>query len=450
MKPININYAYNGFLYAPLFLASELGLFPRNMNLVYRNGDIPAIQSLSLKTESSENWFAVCDPFAKDISKIQAEIGSDRICIVGTFIDRLPVWVYNSNPEFEPVGSEEELVDQENKYRVDRIVCYEKFNTGYLIGERLRRKFDFPTSKIIERKFGEEFNTQPDQSELIITSDVLKIVGELDRRNIIFNYPQKSRELNPFLFTAVLTLRSVIENHLYSVLSILAGIRTAISLLHSEYVDPSLISKLVNIYGTAIPQPADAQAETVKNAVMLCTHENIYAEDFDVSRAETAYNTAKNEWNRLFPDRKFPDIEKCNDPIPALLLKKNWRRDKGLIQIFAKELKLKPQITREELSLFNIGAISLAFLIFICSTFLIANNFPLITTLPVEKEVYLWWNLVMYPVQLILLSLIFLDALVPTNFIPRWTYSRYRLSWCVAAMFALLAFQTGLIDISSR
>lgn len=450
MKPININYAYNGFLYAPLFLADELGLLPRNMELKYRNGDIPAIQSLALKTEDAENWFAICDPFAKDISKIQSEIGIDGICIVGTFIDRLPVWVYSSDPEFEPVGSEEELVAQDNKHRVDKIVCYEKFNTGYLIGERLRRKFDFPASKIIERKFGQEFASQPDPSELIITSDVLKIVGELDRRNIVFNYPQKSRDLNPFLFTAVLTLRSVIEEHLYSVLSILAGLRTAISLLHSEYIDPSIFSKLTNKYGAAMAQPSDGQTETLRKAIMLCSHENIYARDFDISRAETAYNTAKNEWNRLFPDRRFPEIEKCNDPIPALLLKKNWRRDRSLIQIFAKEFSLKPQITRDELSGFKIGAMTLAFLCFLGSTLLVANNFPITASLIIEKKVYLWWSLAMYPLQLILLVLTLIDALLPSNLIPRWTYSGKRLSWSVGAMVTLIAFQTALIDISGR
>src|SRR2546430_1795599 len=127
MRPININYAYDGFLYAPLFLASELGLFPSNMTLKYRNGDIPAIESLALRTENANNWFAICDPFAKDISRIQAAIGRDQICIVGTLINRLPVWLYDNLQGFDPVATERDLLAY--KHSIKRIRCYEKFNT---------------------------------------------------------------------------------------------------------------------------------------------------------------------------------------------------------------------------------------------------------------------------------------------------------------------------------
>lgn len=448
MKPININYAYNGFLYAPLFVAYELGLFPKNMTLQYRNGDIPAIESLARTTDPAQNWFAICDPFAKDISKVQASIGNDQILIVGTLIDRLPVWIYNNDTKFEPVGTETDLIAPENKDLIDCIRCYEKYNTGFLIGERLREKFGFPHSKLKEFRFGQEFS-QPLQSDvLVITSDVLKIVNEIDQRNVVFNYPQKSRNLNPFLFTAVLTLRSVIDDHLYSVLAILAGLRTAIALLNHEQPDASIIASLVTRFQTDLPSSPEEQKATVERALMLCAREQIYAEDFDLSRAANAYNIAKGEWGRLFPERKFPEIEKCRDPIPALLLKRHWRTDTGLTAIFAQELGLKPKLNREELSFYNLGLVSLSFVFFLISLFLIIHNFPHLLSLPIEESVYLWGSLAILPVQLCLFVLSAVEALAPTNLIPRWTTSRRRLAWSVEAMFAAIGFQLALIHLS--
>ncbi len=343
MKSININHAYSGFLYAPLFLADELGLFPKNMSLKYRNGDIPAIDSLAIKGEGANNWFAICDPFAKDISKVQASIGKDQIYIVGVLIDRLPVWLYNTNPKITPAANEKELLQY--KHDIESIRCYEKYNTGYLIGERLKNKFDFAVNKIIECKFGTEFQPPITQSMLIATSDILKIVPEVDKGHVVFNYPQRCSELTPFLFTAVLTLKSVIDEHLYSVLSVLAGLRTAIETLSADRVDSEHLKILTAKFGPLVSStdPNERSRIIEKSIETLYKEENIYARNFDIEEAEKAYNIAKAQWELLLKN-PFPEIEKCRDPIPSLLLKKNWQEDKTFITIFLKKLREKPQI----------------------------------------------------------------------------------------------------------
>jgi hypothetical protein len=347
MKPININYAYNGFLYEPLFLANDLGLFPKNMQLVFRDGDIPTIRSLSRKTEPGENWFAICDPFAKDISKVQASIGNDSIYIVGSFIDRLPVWIYCNNPDFDPVGNEEGI--KLHKLNIDEIRCYKKYNTGYLIGERLRERFlEMALGKLKECDFNQEFTPPINDKTLIVTSDILRVVSEIDNGNIIFNYPQKCEELNPFLFTGILTLKSVIDNHLYSVLAVLAGLRTAIDLLSANSIPPEYLELITNRYSSTLTTlTPDEQKERVSMSLhTLFQEEQIYPKNFDLNEAETGYKIARREWTNLLTKHHqsvdFPDIERVTDPIPALLIKKNWKSDLGLVSVFSKTLGLSP------------------------------------------------------------------------------------------------------------
>jgi hypothetical protein len=138
MTMININYAFNGFLYAPLMLADALGFFPKNTRLVYRNGDVETIKSLCIHSSDNEkNWFAICDPFPVDISTIIPEHTDDELCVVGTLIDKLPVWIYNTNPNIIPVNSEESL--WRYTHNVFKMVCYKEGTTGYLLAKRLQR-----------------------------------------------------------------------------------------------------------------------------------------------------------------------------------------------------------------------------------------------------------------------------------------------------------------------
>ena len=148
-------------------------------------------KTLGAKNEEADNWFAICDPFAKDISAVQTEIGKDQIFIVGALRERLPVWLYNTNPDFEPVGEEGGL--PAHRHKIDSIRCYKKFNTGYLIGERVRAKMDLRQETLVECDFGTEFPNPKDDKTLIVTSVILSLMAENGARNIVFGYHRGKR-----------------------------------------------------------------------------------------------------------------------------------------------------------------------------------------------------------------------------------------------------------------
>jgi len=425
VKPININYAYDGFLYAPLVLAYNLGLFQGNMRLKYRNGDIPAIDSLAFKSEDANNWFAICDPFAKDISKVQASIGRDQIYIVGSLINRLPVWLYNSHADFDHVSNENDLLA--HKHKLEYIKCYERYNTGYLIGDRLRKKFDFAETKLIGCKFGKEFEQPISTDTLIVTSDILYIAEELDSRNIVFNYPQNAPELNPFLFTAVLTLKSVVDEHLYAVLNVLSALRTAIDLLSVNRVDPAHIALLANKYNDFLEKRTcdDAKKlEIVNKSISILKEEAIYSINFDVQETMEAYNNAKSEWETLLA-KPFPGIEECNNPIPSLLIKKNWEDDHTLIQFFTSKFRKRPVSELKNLSAGDIVCLILVLLSFVYGLYLFLKN-------PPSGSVDLLMNALFFALQSFLTVFLFRDLF--------WKYKRDQFH----ILFGLIEFCFGV------
>lgn len=54
MFTININHAFNGFIYAPVFLAYELGLLPKCAKLVFRNGDSECLDAICVNNNETE------------------------------------------------------------------------------------------------------------------------------------------------------------------------------------------------------------------------------------------------------------------------------------------------------------------------------------------------------------------------------------------------------------
>ena len=104
MEKIKVVHAYNGFLYSPLFLADKIGLFPKNLELVFTSSDSEAVEQLCLQDSSKgEINFAICDPFAANFNSIMPEHTDDRIFIVGSLINKVPFWIYNTNPSINPV-----------------------------------------------------------------------------------------------------------------------------------------------------------------------------------------------------------------------------------------------------------------------------------------------------------------------------------------------------------
>jgi len=439
MQTININYAYNGFLYAPLILADELGLFPKNMKIKYRNGDIPAIDSLALKTEPAQNWFAICDPFAKDISSVQSSIGKDNIYIVGTLINKLPIWIYNSHPEIDPVAGELNLV--QHKYKIEEIRVYEKYNTGYLIGERLRKILDVSPDKVKEFKFGQEFSPTLNEKQLILTSDVIRIANELDSKKIIFNYPNKCSDLSTYLFTGVLTLKSVIDEHLYAVLTVLAGLKIATDILLSETIGTDILDILKTKYSSdllKVTTDIKEQENLIRKSIHLLKEEKIYSTIIQTDEAEIGYNIAKAEWEKLL-NKTFPSVEICRDPLPSLLLKKNWEEDKTIAKIFADKLKdqsIHPPVKENVSYYISLVGVLLAF---IYGLFLTTSNFPLNNVIDQSKLPHLWTNFIAFIIQAFFTFLFIYELFWQKRF------DKYKVNLIVVS--TMIALEIGIIQL---
>ncbi len=333
MITININHAFNGFLYAPLFLASELGFFPNCARLVYRDGDSECLDALCQYSPGPEkNWFAICDPFSVDIAtKVPAR--RDDIAVVGCLVDKVPCWVYNADPAIVRVSKESDL----GKYSqaIQRLVCYKPATTGYLLGKRLQKTLQLKDVDLQTTDFGKEFDGNPSPNTAILTSDVLRVVGiGLNSGHIVFNYPQRApTDLCPFLFTGILTLRDeVVEENLWAVLTLLAGLKHAADLLREKNLRPECISILTKCFSAqldamGIDQPSKREG-IVKEAIIYAFQTgDLYTESLKPEK--TAWDNAQKQWQAVM-GRTFAETEERNEPIPALLIKRDWRRDAEL------------------------------------------------------------------------------------------------------------------------
>lgn len=332
MITININHAFDGFLYAPLYLASELGLFPKCARLAFRNGDSECLDALcGYHVSGEENWFAICDPFSLDISSKVPE-QRDDICVVGCLIDKLPVWVYNPDPSIQPVKEEDHL--KRYNGRIKTLISYKEGTTGYLIGKRLKQSC-FSESNLVTADFGSEFDAHVDNTFVIVTSDLLRIVHNgLNDRKIIFNYPSRSpKELSPFLFTAILTLkRTVVDENLWAVLTLLAGLKQAIDLLRHNPVAPEYVKILTECFQSklssiGVTTRADQELLIERTITYAFQTVNLYSETLRPEKA--AWDKAKKQWVEV-TGSAFADTEELAEPIPALLIKRGWRHNAEL------------------------------------------------------------------------------------------------------------------------
>ncbi|NER29692.1 MAG: hypothetical protein F6J89_19265, partial [Symploca sp. SIO1C4] len=317
--------------------------FPGNIQLEYRGGDSETLRSLVNYSESHDNWFAVCDPFAENISEIVNELGqADPLAIVGILIKKLPIWVYSYNSDLRVIENENSLRTYRSKIR--EIRCYRKNNTGYLIGKRLQGILSLGEDEITECGFEQEFDFDDEKQKngsLILSSDIMRVVGQ--NRNlgkIIFNYPQKCQELTPYLFTAVLTKKSVIENNLDIVLTVLGGLRRAVEIItKGEVVEEKYIEKIQNYlrrsrnsYLLGINDLADQQ-RIIRKSLELAAIEDLYFKDeeLDLNLVRSAYKNARSAWNNYGSKSldEFPEIEECYDIIPSLLIRRRWRQTNG-------------------------------------------------------------------------------------------------------------------------
>jgi len=165
---IIINYAYDGFLYAPIFLAEEFALSPDSYKFACSHGDAEVIDKLcSSPALKEKHWFGIGDPhpLSDHLQRIAPHGYEERICLVGGIVNKAPVWLYNTNPKIRRLNSEAELHSHLDK--VTKIVTYPQGTTGHLFGERITRKY-FPEAQVIAKPFGQEFDSVDDET-LVVT-----------------------------------------------------------------------------------------------------------------------------------------------------------------------------------------------------------------------------------------------------------------------------------------
>lgn len=335
---IMIQHAYNGLLYAPLFLAEELGLLPNDSKLNYAGSDEDCLKALcsNCGNTNAQNWFAICDPFSvEDMNRFLPH--GDLLCVIGCLVNKLPVWVVNKNQEVYHENNESRLKRYTEKLKAIR--CYPKGTTGHLIGKRLQKDI-CPQWEIEPKPFGGEFDGLLNNETLVVTSDIFHIVhhDRHDNNDIVFDYTLDSPdELSPFLFTGILTLRErVLDDNLWAAVTLLTGIKKAIQLLKTSpdrerYIElllknPRRYKKQLNKMGLVDEK---AQKEIIKDSLdfIFGDKRKIYNED--LMPDSIAWDNAQKQWESI-EGRKHVGAQITEEPIPSLLIKSGWRKDTKL------------------------------------------------------------------------------------------------------------------------
>jgi hypothetical protein len=321
-QTIYVNHAYDGLLYAPLFLAQDLGFFPSNVQVRLVEGDGQTMNKLVEQENNAQNSFSICDPFVKEMSKLTAATGGhDPIIIVGVLIQKLPLWLYSTDSKVQTIGDEKQLDAFDD--RIKTIRCYQYPNTGWLIAKRLNDLY-LRRSNLQQVDFGKEFEGLTDDC-LVVTADVLQIHKQINAAKV-FNYAGKQTELNPYLFTAILTRKRIVDENLGIVLSVLEALKRGVAELNRP--SDEVIQLLVKRYRKS--------EEEIQSAVNILIHEKIYPPTFEVDAAKVAYDNARKEW-KIRTEREFAEVTESSEPIPSLLIGRGWRYQTKLAGAFSKE-----------------------------------------------------------------------------------------------------------------
>lgn len=334
MEKVKIFYAYNGFIYAPIFVAEKLKLLPELFEPTFCiGGDYKAIEGLfSQNTVEKEIYFSICDPFAGSFVEHASEQYNDNMLVIGSLISKLPIWVFNTHPDIKNIKKESDLLKHTSK--IKKIISYKKGTTGYIIAKRLSELL----SKSIETvEYNEEFKHNTYEN-LIVTADALAMndIG-INHKNVVFNYPQKGgNDINPFMFTGIHTLKSNVDNYLWMNMSLLGGLQIAIRHLSQTIIDPTIIDILRDKFSEhpsiklKIEQGKIDECNKLiqKTCTYLFQGQEIY-NGFPYANKnewEKAWYNAKNVWEKG-SKKEFSEAEMIEKPLPALLIKKNWEQE---------------------------------------------------------------------------------------------------------------------------
>lgn len=364
MDKIIIYHAYNGFLYAPLFLAKELGFLPECVELQSAKDDLAAITRVreGEEGEKGKGWFAICDPFAIDAYTLTSAVRGEKLRIIATIIQQPVFWAYTENTGVEVCVEETDLIEYfRGSYpKLSRIACYKQKTTGHVFGSQLSelvKKHAGCSPKLVEIDLDDEHNSRSeilDESTLLLTSDILfladsNIKAGKDSPKIIYSYTHSTeKSLHPYLFTALVTLqRKVIQNNVAIATTILHGINKAEKILRR--CEDCTIDKLTEIFKCELTkmevEEDEKRKKIIKEALNILYKEKGVIEIYPkylVPDLNAAAN-ARNKWSNN--SQNHDHVEKIIDCGPSLLINKNWNGQPKLQAYLFQRLK-SPAVLR--------------------------------------------------------------------------------------------------------
>lgn len=130
------------------------------------------------------------------------------------------------------------------------------------------------------------------------------------------------------------------NTQLHTVLSVLKGLQEATL----PFENGSVPTRWVNYLADNLGDPLAAHLSTsdkrirVQGAIERLHKDAIYSGNLDIEAAEAGYENARQAWLQTLKIPYGP-VEKHKDPIPSLLIQRDWSRDAPLARAFAETWK---------------------------------------------------------------------------------------------------------------
>lgn len=346
--PIVINYAYDGFLYFPLFLAHSWGYLPPGTELHLAGSDENAMALLQNHPPAEEKLvLSICDPLVRIPSATSGAGRGDKTCIVGTFICGLPLWLINKDPAIRTIAREADIQQYCTQFKA--LISYKEGTTINVLANRLREQHPMPNVRtIIQCEFGEEFQKlselwRTDQTTaeeaLVFTSDILQVLAfHKGENDVVFSYAEHARTagLSPYLFTGIATRESMLRAYLPEVVGVLSGLRNATRLARSLHARKTkelleVLSRTCDFFNACGFQGSEEDKVGIFREAIhdLVIRANVYRYLEDPPDAPTlaeAWRASEQVWKEYSgePDRAPLHIEEHSSPIPSLLIHERW------------------------------------------------------------------------------------------------------------------------------
>ena len=287
---IKIFLAVDDFLYLPLYLAKEYGLFEDlkdiKVELIHPlsgEGDIDAVKKMLRENESNASTIglAVADPTSFLSNNWGGSNSSYECCrIIGSLITKCPFW---------GASNEAKTYDNLNKIAkdFDKVIYYnQQLITGNHLGVELKNRHStvtgFPTVPGNEIT---EFNSQSSSKCIVITTDIISIV----KNNLEINIKYSSIKPN-FLTTSLITSKDKLTDKNKSskegLTKVIKAIQQAVLIFYSSkrmaILTAKNISPKVQSYNPHL-SGIDLNDSDYLKIIEIIHAERIYSVDFESS-----------------------------------------------------------------------------------------------------------------------------------------------------------------------